>query len=439
MKTKTIVVFLIIIFCAVSYGKIDLVTLPEREKVQLTIYNSADLTFVRENRTLTMKKGENKLQFSWANTLIDPTSLELFPLKDADKITVADLIFPPRITGLGVWNIISKISGKVPCEINYFTSGISWQAYYLATLTQDEKTMKLEGYVKVSNRSGEDYENAQVRLIVGKINLIEEIATLARRYPPYGRPVEPPVPRPVQTRVSYDMAKEFIKTAPVGKMLKQIEKEGLSEYFLYTIEGTETIPDGWTKRLLSFSQEKIPVINLYKHDESRFGNNTVRLLYFKNAKSHQLGKEPLPDGLIKVFKIADKNERLSYIGQDNTKYIPVDQEVELNLGAVKDIKIEPKKMNIKTLNYVFDGTGNITGWDEEQTWTVKVSNYRKIPAKIEITRSFPHQYWTIENKGDYGEYKQMDIRNVRYVMEVPPETTKQFTYKITLRWGTRQF
>ncbi|MCM8815616.1 MAG: hypothetical protein NC931_06530, partial [Candidatus Omnitrophica bacterium] len=74
---KKIIFVSLIIFCALSYGKIDLVTLPDREKVQLTIYNSADLTFVRENRTLTMKKGENKLQFSWANTLIDPTSLEL--------------------------------------------------------------------------------------------------------------------------------------------------------------------------------------------------------------------------------------------------------------------------------------------------------------------------------------------------------------------------
>ena len=30
---------------------------------------------------------------------------------------------------------------------------------------------------------------------------------------------------------------------------KEIKKEGLSEYFLYTIEGTETIPNGWSKRL----------------------------------------------------------------------------------------------------------------------------------------------------------------------------------------------
>jgi len=45
-------------------GKVDLVMLPERDRVQLTIYNSADLTLVREERTLTLKKGINRLEFS---------------------------------------------------------------------------------------------------------------------------------------------------------------------------------------------------------------------------------------------------------------------------------------------------------------------------------------------------------------------------------------
>jgi hypothetical protein len=56
---------------------VDLATVPERRTVQLTIYNSEDLTLVRESRVVTFKKGVNPLQFSWANTLIDPTSVEL--------------------------------------------------------------------------------------------------------------------------------------------------------------------------------------------------------------------------------------------------------------------------------------------------------------------------------------------------------------------------
>ena len=32
---------------------------------------------------------------------------------------------------------------------------------------------------------------------------------------------------------------------------KKIIKEGLSEYFIYAVEGTETIPNGWSKRMRS--------------------------------------------------------------------------------------------------------------------------------------------------------------------------------------------
>ncbi len=50
---------------ALAVGKnIDLSTVPERSQVQLTIYNSEDLTLVRETRTLSFKKGNNPLQFS---------------------------------------------------------------------------------------------------------------------------------------------------------------------------------------------------------------------------------------------------------------------------------------------------------------------------------------------------------------------------------------
>ncbi|MBN1344092.1 MAG: hypothetical protein JXQ73_15510, partial [Phycisphaerae bacterium] len=47
---------------------VDVSTIPPRDTVQLTIYNSEDITLVRETRRITFKKGVNPLQFSWANT-----------------------------------------------------------------------------------------------------------------------------------------------------------------------------------------------------------------------------------------------------------------------------------------------------------------------------------------------------------------------------------
>src|SRR4030043_2344665 len=113
MRHVAILLLIISTVAGTANAKVDLVTLPSRDTVQLTIYNSADMTLVRESRALTLKNGDNKLQFSWANTLIDPTSLEMLPKANAGKISIAELVYPPRVRNLGLWNVESDVAGNV--------------------------------------------------------------------------------------------------------------------------------------------------------------------------------------------------------------------------------------------------------------------------------------------------------------------------------------
>src|SRR5436190_2220648 len=123
------------------HARINVVTLPDRDTVQLTIYNSADLTLVKETRHLTFRKGMNKLEFSWANTLIDPTSVEFRALTHADEVEVQDVSFPPRVANTLEWRINSEFAGDVVVEIRYFTSGISWSADYVVEANRNETQM----------------------------------------------------------------------------------------------------------------------------------------------------------------------------------------------------------------------------------------------------------------------------------------------------------
>ena len=185
MKTtcKTIAfvwVLLIVVIAdrAGAAGNVDLSTVPKRNTLQLTIYNSEDLTLVRETRAVTFKKGVNPLEFSWANTLIDPSSVELKFLTHADKLDVLDTTFPHDKPHQLYWNVQSDIDGEATIQITYFTSGITWSADYVCIANKDETQMGFEGFVRVTNNSGEDYEDAQVRLVVGNINLVEKIARI---------------------------------------------------------------------------------------------------------------------------------------------------------------------------------------------------------------------------------------------------------------------
>ena len=219
---------------------------------------------------------------------------------------------------------------------------------------------------------------------------------------------------------------------------KVIKKEGLSEYFLYTIEGTETIPTGWAKRLPSFETDAVPVVNLYKYEEERYGRSVVRFLSFKNDAEHKLGETPIPGGMLKVYRRTDEQGHLSYAGQSGFKYIPVEEDVELNLGAVGNVVVEPKVMDFKSDQYLFDRHGNVSGWDEIRTFKVEVKNTREIPVKVEIQRNFSTQYWDVKNPGESADYEKVDLDTVKYTLELKPRSKKEFTYVLTTRHGTRE-
>ena len=424
-----------------AWAKVDLSTLPERETVQLTIYNSADLTLVRESRPLTVKEGENSLQFSWENTLIDPTSLEMTPKAHAAEIDISELVYPARVRNMGLWKVQSEVSGKVPVEITYLTSGLSWRAFYMGTLRPDEKAMRLEGYVVVTNNSGEDYENAQTRLIVGKVHILDQIAELARRQYPYGSPVQvpsaQPAAAPARRVLSRSAVAEMADMDVMAAKPREIQKEGLSEYFLYTIEGTETIATGWSKRLPSFAADAVPVVNLYKYEEERYGGQVIRFLSFANDAEHKLGETPIPGGVLKVYRDVGEAGHLSYEGQSAFKYIPVGEDVELNLGAAADVVVEPKLMEVATENYRFDNKGSVSGWDDVQRWRIEVRNTRDVAVKVEIRRNFPTSYWKLDNEGQVGVYEVEDMDTVKYTLELEPQTKQTFEYVLRMYHGTR--
>lgn len=434
---------------------IELVVLPKPDQMQVTIYNSADLTLVRDTRKLTLKAGWNWLQFMWAETMIDPTSLSLRPLEFADKIDVQQLVYPARLQDIGRWLIRSEVEGAVSFEITYFTSGLSWRAFYEGLISPDEKTMQLKNYVRVQNHSGQDYENVQTRLILGQVHLLDQISILAGRKYPYGPDVELENLSRVTTLKGF-LDKEgldhlgMVFNGPMKDIggiasepfydYKAIAKEGLSDYFLYTIEGTEDLPNEWAKRLPSLDVSEIPIQSLYKYDEDRYGTQTVRFVSFANDSEHKLGTTPLPNGTIKLYRQVNDQQNTAYVGSADIKYIPVNEAVELNLGADTLVKVEPVLMNSRTENYLFNDKGDIAGWDEIETWQIKLTNTRGIPANFEVTRNFNTDSWELSlmTTGAEVHYLQHDSQHARFTAVLQPQTEYLFGYQVKKYCGTRK-
>jgi hypothetical protein len=415
-------------------GRVNLVTLPGRDTVQLTIYNSADLTLVKETRLLTFRKGLNKLEFSWANTLIDPTSVEFRALSHADQVDVLDVSFPPRVTNTLEWRINSEFAGEVKVEIRYFTSGISWSADYVAEASNDEKLMALAGNVRVNNKSGEDYENAQVRLVVGVIRLVEEIARLAQQ----GRPG--PEQGVAQLRaldasgmVRARFASEIDRLdRDLADKPAQIIKQEMGEYFLYAVEGRDTIPNGWSKRLPSFQTPDVPITSYYKFEKERWGDNVMRYYRFTNSAPSKLGKEPLPDGSVKAFRTVSGDQLLNFVGSTSVKYIPINETVEMELGNDRDVLVKPRLMNWIKTDIAFDSGGNVMGWTTKETWEIEVQNSKDIDVVLDVRRNFNGD-WSLATE---TPYERVDANKVKFLLPLKPHAKQTFTYELTTRHGT---
>jgi hypothetical protein len=164
----------------------------------------------------------------------------------------------------------------------------------------------------------------------------------------------------------------------------------------------------------------------------------IRFLSFKNDKEHKLGLTPIPDGNLEVSRLADEKGHLSYIGEAGFKYIPIGQEVELNLGQARDVVVEPKCVDFKMDSLRFDSKGNLSGWDELRTWRISLRNTREIPVKVEIRRNFQTGYWQLTRSDAVGAYEQVDRDTVKFTLELAPRSSQSFEYQLRTFHGTRE-
>src|SRR6478609_856727 len=90
-----------------SQARIKLITLPPRERVEIQRDNPG-ATLVEEERIVPLIKGENQVDFSWANTQINPETIlfrVIAPVGDKPlDVKVISVSYPPNEAAL-VWNV----------------------------------------------------------------------------------------------------------------------------------------------------------------------------------------------------------------------------------------------------------------------------------------------------------------------------------------------
>lgn len=185
-------------------------------------------------------------------------------------------------------------------ELSYLTSGLGWQADYVAELNAEDDAINISGWVTLTNTSGASYNNASLQLVAGDIH----------RAAPENR----------NRRVAMDFA--MSKQAGVAEGMSE---EQMFEYHLYTLERPTTLKDNQTKQVALMQASNVPCrkefllqgqSHYYRGQIGEIGRKIKVAVFVEvvNNEKNNLGM-PLPKGIVRVYK-NDSQDRLQFVGED---------------------------------------------------------------------------------------------------------------------------
>ena len=303
-----------------ALARIKLTTLPVRERVQIHL-DHPQIALVEEERIVPLVKGVNQVDFSWANTRIDPDTLVLRilapPSNQPLDVKVLSVSYPPNENAL-VWSVAASASGAARVRISYALGGLSKDFHYRAVANRDEKTLELAQYLRVNNGANEAYDLARFQTGVGGL--------------------------------------WFDK--PLG------------------LDETKEV------RLNDFAG--IPVRKTYTSDPVKFGYlnraqdqlNVPMHYVIKNAGG-PLGKVALPEGKARIFQ-EDSQGSSAFLGEDRGAFTPPDDELELYLGLARDIVVR-RTIDRNERQRI---AGNLYRYDV--TVKYEIENFKDAPVTLDI-------------------------------------------------------
>ena len=235
------------------------------------------------------------------------------------------------------WNGASKASSRARCRLRFATSRAALVGRGLRPGSDSATRTRWISRARCAsiNNSGEDYENAQVRLVVGVIRLVDEIANLARRL---GRPGQlPTTPAPAQRGARTRQARTCqARPQPRARRRRRpgANREGrLSEYFLYTVGATRHDSQWLVEAHAVVEHQRRSADELLQIRAGTLGRFGHALLPVQErSKPASSATNHCPMAQVKAFRFVSDDLLYAFIGRSSVKYIPVNEQVELELG-----------------------------------------------------------------------------------------------------------
>ncbi|WP_432822928.1 DUF4139 domain-containing protein [Trichloromonas sp.] len=307
-----------------------------------------------------------------------------------------------------VLQLHSAKGGEQQLELAYLTSGLSWNADYVAQLSEDDSTLDLSGWVTLTNRSGTSYRSARLQLVAGDVNQVRQ-----------------PMP----------MARDLMMEKGMVAASAPMPEESLFEYHLYSLGRPTTLRENQTKQVSLLSAAGVPAVREYLlqggdyYYRGRYDSLGEKLkvgvfLELANREEAGLGM-PLPKGIVRVYK-KDRQGSAQFVGEDRIDHTPKNERVRLKLGDAFDVTANRKQTDFQKLggsgryNYVF-----------ESAYQIVLNNAKTEPVTVRVAEPMPGD-WEILSESH--PHRKETAGTASWQIKIPAESSATLTYRVRVRF-----
>jgi hypothetical protein len=352
-------------------------------------------------------------------------------------------------------------AGPRTVKLSYLAHGFAWSSDYAAHLNERSDRMRLEGWATLTNLTGAAFEQAEVQLVAGKLNILGAYERGSAAEPAYANDGESDVD--ARARIEREQAEREVALlrdcfatdlrmlrlraregdvmfdAPMaarGAALEEIAvtgsriaaREELGDYQLYRLPWRTDLGPRQTKQVLFLDEPAVRVERFYgvrlgslleAPDQDVLSPNLI--VRWENTERAGLG-EPLPSGIVRVFEPYGGREL--FAGEAEIEDKPVGLPVELTIGRALNVSLE--------VTTAFDREEAV----REQNARMIVANEHRVvnnkgvPIDVEIRHGVESTFANVD-VDESSKPMRRKYGDLAWRFTVPPGAEQVLTYRLS--------
>ncbi|MDT8363724.1 MAG: DUF4139 domain-containing protein [Nitrosomonas sp.] len=472
-------IFLVAVFfttagqCFAAQPDEKISTRQDQGKVMLTIYND-DLALIKEQRTVRLDKGKNRLAWREVSAQMRPETALLRNLTSSANLRLLeqnfdfDLLTPQKLLekylGRNVViihtnpatgeesreeaTVLSSSQGVVLKFADRIETGLPGRITFpdVPSHLRDQPTLSL--LLATSSAGNHELELSYLTTglswradYVAELNADDSmlamngLVTLVNRSGIAYKNARLQLVAGNVNRAWPDQqhrAKSVEAVASMMTMAPAMEQESLFAYHLYSLPTATTLADNQTKQVGLMSASDIVVRKKYqlrgadyyfsgKYGEIGRNLHPAVMIEFSN-KGEGLGI-PLPKGIIRVYK-KDSRDNVQFIGEDRIEHTARNELVNLNLGSAFDITADKTQTEFRQL-------ASTPQHHVETAYQIRIRNALDEAVTIQIQEPIPGDWTMVETS---LPHTQPAANLAQWQVNVPANQETVLSYRVRVRF-----